>query len=1051
MAEGSGGGAATFSFDELTEAAGRATQLIRAQLSPPGTRSTWLGPSSVLADAVAGSVLICESSEDGSFVAVIPPKVPSSSPVRRLRGVVSVRVSRDGSLGASRFEELSSLHSIVTSIVPGVLTLGAHKGALADSVRLLESGEPATLSVSAPPSAETGPVFTVKTGQETIIEASSDFMNILHELSVNAVPWGTFTQGEGWGLPMLAVPSVDRPISWASDSDALGVAEVFGLPPVSSNVEALQFLLGCCEPSLPLFSVEELTHRYFRTRLDLRVSREDASLHVSFTRAAAVYAAPPKKPPPRRRRRTVTVRRPAIFVAACDDTEASSTELKAMVTEKSPALRLELRTALRRSPLFEKLADELIDSIIDVMREVVVEPATSIIAQGAAGDNFYLVTQGTFTAHVEGVEKAVEKYGQGDCFGELALLYNAPRAATVKTRHGGVVYALGRHAFRRLVQSHNTAVKVGLEASLKTVPMLSDLDDEQRASLITAMEDMHFEEGEYIIETGQEADALYLIVSGEVVCTRKQGDEQAKELIRLAQGQFFGESAIATSNDAHVRLANVVCVTNVRVAKLMAADFRKLLGSLSDVLATKFKRDVMQSVELFESLDDSEKDRVAAALQDKSCREGETVITQGDKGSTFYVIKGGKVEVSKNGEVVTTLEAGAFFGESSLLTDEPCNSTVKAISPLQLLTLSKKDFEHLLGPLRDILEREKERRAKAKAGAENAVAFAKLKVLGMLGEGSFGHVQLVQHEVTRATYALKCLSKGQLVHDEQIDHVILEKQLLEKCYSPFVLRLVGAYSNTRQIFLLTDLAQGGELFTYLSKKKAVTENVAAIFTAQVSLAFEHLHQKRIAHRDLKPENLLFDKKGYLKLVDFGFAKVIVDRSFTLCGTPEYLAPEIISNRGHNKAVDWWTVGVLTYEMIVGSSPFVCDSQVEMYRRIMKGHFRKLDSPSLKKSTNSQSFVAKLLVTNPSTRLGCLKDGTNGVLQHPFFSEIDWVGLRAQRLPMPFVPKLKSDTDTSCFEQYESELSNVAQWDQFLNDAAQERFDAVFGKNTAPDR
>ncbi|KAL1496391.1 hypothetical protein AB1Y20_016346 [Prymnesium parvum] len=142
MAEGSGGGAATFSFDELTEAAGRATQLIRAQLSPPGTRSTWLGPSSVLADAVAGSVLICESSEDGSFVAVIPPKVPSSSPVRRLRGVVSVRVSRDGSLGASRFEELSSLHSIVTSIVPGVLTLGAHKGALADSVRVTFGGSP---------------------------------------------------------------------------------------------------------------------------------------------------------------------------------------------------------------------------------------------------------------------------------------------------------------------------------------------------------------------------------------------------------------------------------------------------------------------------------------------------------------------------------------------------------------------------------------------------------------------------------------------------------------------------------------------------------------------------------------------------------------------------------------------------------------------------------------------------------------------------------------------------------------------------------------------
>ncbi|KAL1507811.1 hypothetical protein AB1Y20_007419 [Prymnesium parvum] len=258
MAEGSGGDATTLSFDGLTKAASDVAQMIRAQLSPSGTKNTWLGPSAVLSEAMAGSVLLCGSSEDGSFVAVVPPKAPSSAPVRRLRDVVSVRVSRDGSLSAARYEELTSLHQIVHSIVPGVLTMGGHGGAFADSVRLLESGDTVTLSVGASQPPETGPVFTVAAGQETVIDSSSDFASILPELSVRAVPWEVFTRGEGWGLPPLAVAPLRSPISWVSESDALGMSAVFGLPPVSLLGEALQFLFGYCEPPSQLFSVEEL-------------------------------------------------------------------------------------------------------------------------------------------------------------------------------------------------------------------------------------------------------------------------------------------------------------------------------------------------------------------------------------------------------------------------------------------------------------------------------------------------------------------------------------------------------------------------------------------------------------------------------------------------------------------------------------------------------------------------------------------------------------------------------------------------------------------------
>ncbi|KAL3915700.1 MAG: hypothetical protein SGPRY_007118, partial [Prymnesium sp.] len=475
---------------------------------------------------------------------------------------------------------------------------------------------------------------------------------------------------------------------------------------------------------------------------------------------------------------------------------------------------------------------------------------------------------------------------------------------------------------------------------------------------------------------------------------------------------FFGESALEASESDNMRLANVVCVTNVRAAKLMANDIKRLLGS----------------------------DQVTAALQNKACVEEEVIIKQGEMGSTFYVIKAGEVE------------AGAYFGEASLLTDSPCNSTVRALSRVQLLTLSKKDFERLLGykphrtfkswevqgPLRDILEREKEARSKLTEAFCSPVLYSDLKMVAMLGEGSFGTVQLAQHTQTGECFALKTLNKGQLVHDSQVEHVIAERQLLGRCNSPFVLKLIALH-------FLTDFAQGGELFAYQLKERTFPENVAAIFVAQVALAFEHLHQRRIAHRDLKPENLLFDKNGTLKLVDFGFAKVIDDRSFSLCGTPEYLAPEIVSNKGHNKAVDWWTLGVLTYELISGHSPFyVRASKSAMFRRILVAQYKPLEEHK------AQAFVAKLLVISPSARLGCLKGGTAEVLAQPFFNSIDWPALRALKVRMPFVPKLKSATDTSYFEKCRGHGDDVAKWDSYITDEVQERFNAIFGKSTAPE-
>jgi len=177
--------------------------------------------------------------------------------------------------------------------------------------------------------------------------------------------------------------------------------------------------------------------------------------------------------------------------------------------------------------------------------------------------------------------------------------------------------------------------------------------------------------------------------------------------------------------------------------------------------------------------------------------------------------------------------------------------------------------------------------------------------------------------------------------------------------------------------------------------------------------FEYLHSKNIVYRDLKPENILIEKSGYLKLTDFGFAKVIDGRTYTLCGTPEYLCPEIILNKGHGKPVDWWTTGILLYEMIAGIDPFSDDDPMMVYQKILKG---KIRFPSSFDSS-AKSLVKHLLEADLTRRYGNLKGGVNDIKNHRLFKTLDWTALMSKKITAPYLPKVKNASDISNFSSY----------------------------------
>ncbi|GAM18484.1 hypothetical protein SAMD00019534_016590 [Acytostelium subglobosum LB1] len=225
-----------------------------------------------------------------------------------------------------------------------------------------------------------------------------------------------------------------------------------------------------------------------------------------------------------------------------------------------------------------------------------------------------------------------------------------------------------------------------------------------------------------------------------------------------------------------------------------------------------------------------------------------------------------------------------------------------------------------------------------------------------------------------------------------------------------------SFQDEKKIYLLFEYVAGGEVFTHLRRSGKFNDNLAKFYAAEIVLALEHMHRHNIVYRDLKPENLLIDHQGHIKITDFGFAKRVIDRTFTLCGTPEYLAPEIIQSTGHGKAVDWWALGILIFEMLAGYPPFYDDDTFKIYEKILKG---RINFPTFF-DLDAKDLIKRLLTADRTRRLGALKDGAQDVKNHKWFSSINWENLYNRTVPGPFVPQVQFQGDSSNFEMYEEE-------------------------------
>lgn len=292
------------------------------------------------------------------------------------------------------------------------------------------------------------------------------------------------------------------------------------------------------------------------------------------------------------------------------------------------------------------------------------------------------------------------------------------------------------------------------------------------------------------------------------------------------------------------------------------------------------------------------------------------------------------------------------------------------------------------------------------------------QILKLIGKGTFGQVFQVRKRDTQRIYAMKVLSKKVIVQKKEVAHTLGERNILVRTAmadSPFIVGLKFSFQTPSDLYLVTDYMSGGELFWHLQKEGRFNEARAKFYIAELILALEHLHKHDIVYRDLKPENILLDANGHIALCDFGLSKANLtndETTNTFCGTTEYLAPEVLlDEHGYTKMVDFWSLGVLVFEMCCGWSPFYAEDTQQMYKNIA---FGKVRFPRDALSLEGRNFVKSLLNRNPKHRLGANGDAEE-LKAHAFFEDIDWVALCKKKLIPPFKPKLKSELDVSNFD------------------------------------
>ncbi|KAK1791111.1 hypothetical protein P4O66_002144 [Electrophorus voltai] len=569
----------------------------------------------------------------------------------------------------------------------------------------------------------------------------------------------------------------------------------------------------------------------------------------------------------------------------CDSRKAHPISVERAHIRKDSGTKKLINEAIMNNDFLMKLEPQHMREMVDCMYEKIYIANQLVIQEGEPGNYLYVLAEGLLEVMQNG--KLLGQMRPGTAFGELAILYNCKRTATVKAVTQSYIWALDRQTFQSIMMRSTQARHEEYFSFLRSVSLLKDLPEEKLAKIVDCLEIDYFNKGEYIIREGEEGNTFFIIAKGEVLVTQStEGYSEPQEIKILGVGDYFGEKALISED---VRSANIVAMENDTQCLVVDRDnFNQMVGTYEELQA--YLQEYVEQLSISD-------ERRNAVTQSPLC-------VQGPKAAELHCLH----------------EKAAQLCSTSFLKE--------------------------------------------------------LQVVVTLGMGGFGRVELVKLKNEDTTFALKCIKKKHIVDTRQQEHIYSEKNILLQANCNFIVR------------------------------SFFEEATARFCTGCVLEAFDYLHGMGIVYRDLKPENLLLDAEGYVKMTDFGFAKRIGlgKKTWTFCGTPEYVAPEVIMNKGHDFGADCWSLGILIFELLTGSPPFSGSDPIKIYTMVLHG-IEKVDMPK-RISKRPEDLIRRLCKLSPAERLGNKKNGITDIKKHKWFQGFNWEGLRQWKLLSPLKREVK---------------------------------------------
>lgn len=731
------------------------------------------------------------------------------------------------------------------------------------------------------------------------------------------------------------------------------------------------------------------------------------------------------------------------------------------VFEHTTSVRNTIFAALMQNYVLSHHSEAELEPLVSAFSPVTYTAGKTIIQQGDPGDFFYVLVDGKVAFEVNGVkvgEADVKKTTDTDTdtidpdavvvtcsFGELALLYTCPRAATVMAMSEQThLFRVDQRTFRYILQDTTKKSEKEKSELLKKVPFFQNLTAEDLEKLSDAMTPRCFEADETLVRKGDDGDEFYVLQEGTVVCKDICVGNTCYADVLLHAGDYFGEYSLIKNGP---RVANVVTKSKGVAFTIDRDCFTTVLGDMSTLIVRGQDLRKLNGVNFFQSLPSEDRLALADQVKDQTWSKGEFIVQAGMTcEARLFIVRKGQVRITDCSDCTEEMIGidGYFGGRLLELASPAVNSadppSSGVLSPYTVTVTE----DCVCGVLtwecvQSAMENMKEESVallEESVGDFNAqpVCTVELKNLEkhtILGQGTFGQVWMVSDRAIKSSdkdripYALKIQCKGDLIQEGQAGAVIREKDIMIRIKHPFIIDLVTTFQDDDFIYMLLELVQGGELFSVMYQHDRPTAGLpdqsAAFYALGIASALAYLHKAKfkLVFRDLKPENVMIDLMGYPRLIDFGFCKHVPKKTYTLCGTPGFLPPEVITMRGHNSAADHWSLGILIYEMVTGVNPFYFEGmeQTALFQSIVVDGYEQPDA-----SPAAIDIINKLLIKDPAHRLGSLAQGEKDIIEHSWFDGIDLEALHRREIPAPWVPAVSNAFDTSCFDDW-SELED----------------------------